>query len=307
MSTIPEFVRARAAQERTHHMAVQVSVAVSRRAACGEGPIWDAAAGAVHWVDIISGEILLTDFTSGETRVTAYPEMVGAVAPRVGGGVVAAVASGFVGLDAAGAIDRRADILPDGIRMNDAKTDPAGRYWAGSCEMGFAEGLGGLWRLDEDWNSTLVLPNLTQPNGLGWSPEGTAFYLVETQARQILRFGFDPATSTITSDAAVFVDKDMFPVGFPDGLAVDTRGHVWVAEFAGSAVHEFSPEGDRLRSITIPTSQTTSCAFVGPELDELWVTSAAWQIDAGADADAGSMFRVEGVGGVGVPTASFRG
>ncbi|WP_137844809.1 SMP-30/gluconolactonase/LRE family protein [Microbacterium sp. 2FI] len=288
-------------------MSEQISVAVSRRAECGEGPIWDAAAGAVHWVDIIPGEILITDFATGQTRVTAYPEMVGAVAPRVGGGVVAAVTSGFVGLDAGGAADRRVDILPEGIRMNDAKTDPSGRFWAGSCEMSFADGLGGLWRLDENWNATLVLPHLTQPNGLGWSPDGSVFYLVETQARQILRFDFDLESSTITSEGSVLVDADVFPDGFPDGLAVDTRGHLWVAEFAGSAVHEFSPDGDRLRTVAIPTLQTTSCNFVGPELDELWVTSAAWQLDPEEDADAGSIFRVEGLGAVGLATAAFRG
>ena len=86
------------------------------------------------------GEMLITDFASGETRVTAYPEMVGAVAPRVGGGVVAAVTSGFVGLDADGVMDRRADILPEGIRMNDAKTDPAGRFWAGQLRDGLRGG-----------------------------------------------------------------------------------------------------------------------------------------------------------------------
>ena len=288
-------------------MSVQVSVAVSRRAECGEGPIWDAAANAVHWVDIIPGEILITDFATGETRVTAYPEMVGAVAPRRSGGVVAAVTSGFVGLDTAGVVDRRVDILADGIRMNDAKTDPAGRFWAGSCEMDFAEGLGGLWRLDENWEATLVLPNLTQPNGLGWSPDGSVFYLVETQARQILRFDFDLETSTITSDASVLVEADVFPAGLPDGLAVDTRGHLWVAAFAGSAIHKFSPEGDLLRTVPIPTLQTTSCNFVGPELNELWVTSAAWQLDPADDAEAGSVFRVEGLGAVGLPTAAFRG
>lgn len=288
-------------------MQEHVSVAVSRRAECGEGPIWDAAANAVHWVDIIAGEILVTDYPAGATRAITYPEMVGAVAPRVGGGVVAAVASGFVGLDENGLVDRRADILPDGIRMNDAKTDPAGRYWAGSCEMGFAEGRGGLWRLDEDWEATLVLPELTQPNGMGWSPDGSNFYLVETQARQILRYAFDLESGTITSAPVVVVDAEEFPVGFPDGIAVDSRGHIWVAEFAGAAVHEFSPEGARLRTVSIPTSQTTSCAFVGPELDELWVTSAAWQIDADEDADAGSTFRVEGLGAVGLPSAAFRG
>lgn len=288
-------------------MSEQVSVAVSRRTECGEGPIWDADANAVHWVDIIPGEILITDYATGRTRVTAYPGMVGAVAPRVGGGVVAAVMNGFVGLDADGVIDRRIDILPEGIRMNDAKVDPAGRFWAGSCEMSFAEGLGGLWRLDENWEATLVLPGLTQPNGLGWSPDGALFYLVETQARRILRFAFDPQAGAIASEAEVLVDADEFPVGFPDGIAIDTQGHLWVAEFAGSAVHEFSAEGERLRTIPIPTLQTTSCAFVGAGLDELWVTSAGWQLDPADDPDAGSTFRVEGLGAVGVPVAKFRG
>lgn len=288
-------------------MSVRVSVAVPRRAECGEGPIWDSVASAVRWVDIIKGEILVTDFASGETRVTIYSEMVGAVAPRASGGIVAAVTSGFVGMDADGAVDRRADILPDGIRMNDAKTDPAGRLWAGSCDMDFAPGRGGLWRLDENWGSTRVLENLTLPNGLGWSPDGSAFYLVESQDRRILRFDFDPVSSTITSAASVLVEEAMFPDGLPDGLAVDARGHLWVACYGGSAVHEFSPAGVRLRSIPLPTGQTTSCNFVGPDLDEVWVTSAASQTDVAADPVAGSVFRIEGLGAVGLPTPAFRG
>ena len=288
-------------------MSVQISVAVSRRAQCGEGPIWDSTASAVHWVDIVEGEMLVTDFASGATRITTYPEMVGAVAPRIAGGVVAAVTSGFIGLDADGVIDRRADILPEGIRMNDAKTDPAGRLWSGSCEMDFASGLGGLWRLDDKWEVTLVLSNLTLPNGLGWSPDAKVFYLVESQSRQILRFDFDLESGTLTSTGSVLVDADAFRHGLPDGLAVDNRGHLWVAEYAGSAVHEFSPEGIRLRTVKIPTKQTTSCNFVGPALDELWVTSAAQQIDPAQDAEAGSIFRVNGLGAVGLPTASFRG
>jgi sugar lactone lactonase YvrE len=284
---------------------VHVTVAVSRRAQCGEGPIWDSRRNAVHWVDIISGQMLITDFATGVTDAVTYPEMVGAVAPRRDGGTIAAVASGFVGFDATGVVDRRVDLLPDGIRMNDAKVDPAGRYWAGSCEMGFAQGRGGLWRLDENWEPTLVRDGLTLPNGMGWSPDGGIFYLVETQARRILRFGFDPESSAITSDASVLVDADDVFEGLPDGLAVDARGHLWVASYGGSAVHEFSPEGVLVRSVALPTPQTTSCSFVGPGLDELWVTSAAAQLDPAADAGAGSIFRVEGLGAVGLPTPAF--
>jgi sugar lactone lactonase YvrE len=288
-------------------MSVQVSLAVPRRAECGEGPVWNPATNAVHWVDIIKGEMLVTDYATGATRATAYPEMVGAVAPRAGGGIVAAVASGFVGMDADGRIDRRADILPDGLRMNDAKVDPAGRFWAGSCEMGFTEGLGGLWRLDENWEPALVLEGLTLPNGMGWSPDGRVFYLVETQGRQILRFDFDPVTSTITSSASILVDSDGFPDGLPDGLAIDARGHLWVAVYGGSAVHEFSPTGMRLQTVPLPTPQTTSCSFVGPALDELWVTSAAAQLDPASDATAGSIFRVEGLGATGLAIRAFQG
>jgi sugar lactone lactonase YvrE len=286
-------------------MTEHVSVAVSRRTECGEGPVWDATAGLVHWVDIIPGEILATDPATGVTTTRTYPAMVGAVAQRTDGGLVAAVATGFVGFGPDGEIDHRVDCLAEGVRMNDAKTDPAGRYWSGSCAMDFAAGRGGLWRLDDDFEATLVLPNLTQPNGMDWSPSGDTFYLVETQARQILRFGFDVATGSLESNASVLVDADAFP-GYPDGLCVDSRGHLWVAEFAGSAVHEFTPAGERVRTVPIPASQTTSCAFVGPDLDELWVTSAGVGIDPDVEPDAGSTFRVTGLGVTGRASTPFR-
>jgi sugar lactone lactonase YvrE len=287
-------------------MTDQPTLVVSRRAECGEGPVWDGAAGVLHWVDIVRGEILRTDPETGTTSATAYPEMVGAVAQRRDGGVVAAVASGFAGLDASGSVDRRVDCLTEGIRMNDAKVDPAGRFWAGSCAMDFAEGRGGLWMLSPDWTATLVLDGLTQPNGLDWSPTGDAFYLVETQARQVLRFARDADSGEIASAPTVLIDADAF-TGYPDGLCVDTRGHLWLAEYAGAAVHEFTPGGDCVRTVPMPTANPTSCAFVGPALDELWVTSAAAGLDFETDPDAGSVFRLRGLGASGRPSTPFGG
>ena len=137
---------------------------------------------------------------------------------------------------------------------------------------------------------------------MGWSPDGTR--LLPRRDPGALRSCASPSIqspATITSDGVVLVTPMPSRIGFPDGLAVDTRGHLWVAEFAGSAVHEFSPEGTAFAPSPSRPLQTTSCAFVGPDLDELWVTSAAWQIDPADDADAGSIFRVEGLGAVGVP------
>lgn len=282
-------------------MSENVNVVVPRRAACGEGPYWDTVSDTVVWVDIVGRQALRTTIGASTTEIE-YPEMVGAAAPRENGGLILAVESGFAVLDADGTVSRRIDILPDGIRMNDAKVDPAGRYWSGSCSMDFAAGEGGLWRLDENLHAELVIPGLRQPNGIGWSPDGTAMYLVETQDRVILRFDFDPETSTILGEPVVFAS------GFddyPDGLCVSTDGHLWVAEYAGSAVYELDTEGTVLRTITIPTAQPTSCAFVGPDLRTLWVTSAA----AGLDDDplAGSVFEISDHGATGVPVSLFRG
>lgn len=144
-----------------------IDLAVRRRAACGEGPLWDPQNGVVLWVDIIAGEILSTDYATGATTALRYPGMVGAATHRAQGGFAAAVESGFVALTAQGEVERRVDCLGEGVRMNDAKVDPRGVYWAGSCAYDFAEGRGELWRLDEDWNAERVLADLTQPNGLG--------------------------------------------------------------------------------------------------------------------------------------------
>ncbi|MFV0428916.1 MAG: SMP-30/gluconolactonase/LRE family protein [Arachnia sp.] len=286
---------------------VQIDVVVRGRAECGEGPHWDERTGTVTWVDILKGEILTTEYSSATTSIVTYPAFVGAAAPRAAGGFVAAVATGFAALDSDGRIERQLNLLPPGVRMNDAKVDPNGIYWAGSCANDFTPGQGGLWRLDANWQASLVLDGLTQPNGLGWSPDGSTFYLVETQARRLLRFAFDPASSTLDPHPSVLVDADGFPDGVPDGLAVDEQGHLWIAMFAGAAVHEFSPQGSLLRSLAIPTLQTTSCMFVGPERDELWITSAAAQLTPEQDELAGSVFRVRGLQVHGMPVPRFGG
>lgn len=291
-------------------MAADVTVVVSHRAQCGEGPVWHAPSNSVLWVDIIGCQILHThldeDLRPTGTSVLAHPDMVGAVSPRAGGGMVAAVAGGFIGLDDDGRVTHQVPCLHSGVRMNDAKVDPAGRYWAGSCAYDFSPAQGGLWRLDEDWEATLVLPGLTQPNGLGWSPDGRWFYLVETQARQVLRFPFEPSTSTLIPDATVLVGPDAF-IGLPDGLAVDARGHLWVAEYSGGCLSEFTPDGALIGRTAIPTPQPTSCAFIGPELDQLWVTSAAANLDEATAPEAGSIFLVQGHGTTGLPVPMFLG
>jgi sugar lactone lactonase YvrE len=288
-------------------MPISLDVVVKRESQCGEGPVWDHERGVVHWVDITGKSILTTDLATLVTTEIGYPDLVGAAAYRRDGGFVAAVATGFVAIDEVGQVSWRADFLTPDVRMNDAKTDPNGRYWAGSCAPGFTVGKGALWRLDGDGTVTQVLSGLTQPNGMGWSPDGTSFYLVETQARFVMQFGFDAETGTLRGAPVELIGAEYFPAGFPDGLAVDSTGNLWIAEYAGGAVHEFTPSGERVQSITVPTSYPTSCAFAGPNGDELWVTSAAAGADLEEEPLSGSMFRITGLGASAAPGVAFAG
>ena len=272
----------------------------------GEAPYWDPRNRLVYWVDIGPGTISSTDYSSLATNSIQYGEMVGAAIPRLAGGIVAAVESGFVAFDSDWNQTNRVDLLSPGFRMNDAKTDPAGCLWAGSTAIDFTPDRGGLWRLGGGWEATHLYSGLTLPNGLGWSPSGLHMYLADSIQKVILRFPFDPENSSLRGEPEIFAGPESF-TGLPDGLAIDREGNLWVAEFGASRVTEFSAQGERLSTCMIPTTQPTSCAFVGEHLDEMWITSATAGLDRRRDPLAGSIFEVRGFETPGLEIGLFVG
>ncbi|MEP6843162.1 MAG: SMP-30/gluconolactonase/LRE family protein [Pseudolysinimonas sp.] len=287
-------------------MPVSIDVAVTRWSICGEGPVWDDARGLIYWVDINGRAILTTDYATLATTQIDYPSDVGAAAHHANGGFVAAVATGFVRINEDGTVGHRVDCLTPELRMNDAKTDRQGRLWSGSCTYDFVAGTGALWKLDGQGVATQVLDGFTLPNGLDWSPDGSWFYLVDSIRRIVLKYPFDAETGTVVNTPVELIGAENFSA-LPDGLTVDSDGNLWIAEYAGSAVHQFSPNGELLRSIAMPTKFPTSCAFAGPNLDELWVTSAALEANPETDPLAGSLFRITGLNAVGMPATAYSG
>ncbi|WP_231998901.1 SMP-30/gluconolactonase/LRE family protein [Nocardioides baekrokdamisoli] len=280
-----------------------MSVAVKVRSRVGEGPTWSGD--ALHWVDILAGRIHRSDLASGTTSTIEVPTWVGAAVPMAGGGYVAATREGFATV-VDGHLDTFGAHLPDGIRMNDAKCDPAGRLWAGSCAEDFARGAGALECLDVNWTHRTVLTGLTQPNGIGWSPDATTMYLIDTQDGALYAYEFDLERGSVGERRTV-VTFDVETDGYPDGLAVDAEGFVWIAMWSGSAVVRVSPDGVIVRRIALPVSQPTSCAFIGPRLDALCVTSAAEGLAPDDASDDGSVFVLRDLDVVGLPVATFGG
>ena len=246
-------------------------------AALGEGPYWVPEDDCLLWVDIEGARLHRTYFPARET-VTDSPGPVSAAFPAVGGGILiaggAALTLLFPAERGAQWVARTIADAParDGIRFNDAGVDPAGRVWVGSMHVTEAEPLGELYRLDAGGRLNPVLKNVTVSNGLGWSPDGSRMYYADSPLRRVDVFDYDPATGEAFARRA-FADLSEAE-GVPDGLTVDADGCVWVAMWGGSALRRFTPDGQPDAVLPVPVSQPTSCAFGGPHLADLYITSA---------------------------------
>ena len=88
--------------------------------------------------------------------------------------------------------------VPPGVVMNDGKTDPAGRFWAGTKDAEGRRPLGSLYRLDPDRTVTEMVHGVTISNGLGWSPDGRTMYYIDSATYGIDAFDFDPESGAIS-------------------------------------------------------------------------------------------------------------
>ena len=189
----------------------------------------------------------------------------------------------------------------ESVRMNEGGCDPDGRFYCGSMAYDQRPGAGSLYRLDPDGSVHVVLPDVTISNGLEWSPDGSLAYYDDTPNGQVEVFDYDSEHGL--TGRRPFATPD---VGNPDGLTVDAEGGVWVALFGGSAVHHYTPDGTLDGVVELPTEQVTACAFGGPGLDRLYITTSAENLPKGSDPLAGSLFAAD-VGVRGMPVREFAG
>lgn len=282
-------------------MTYRYEVAVRAGAALGEGPTWDAAGGRLIWVDILGGRVHTYEPGSGRRTVRTTGQHVGAAKPRAGGGLVLNLRDGVGLVDPDGTFRwLHHDPVP-GRRGNDAAVAPDGSLWAGTMRYDEAPGGGTLSRITGDGSAETVLDDVAVSNGTGWSPDGRLMYYVDSPTRQVDVFHHE--------DGRV-VDRRRFAqiepeAGFPDGLTVDADGCVWVALWDGGAVRRYTPDGELDRAIELPTPRVTACAFGGPGLTDLYITTARVGL-ARPHPVAGSLLVVPGAG-KGLPHPAFAG
>ena len=292
----------------THRTLPTPQILYQHDAFVGEGPVWDPRIDRQLWVDIPNNHLFTTDPATGATERRALDRSVGVVLPRATGGYVAALQDGFYALPDEGPPELIATVEADNpvTRLNDGEIDPQGRMWAGTMGWEAEPEAGALYRLDTDGMVRRMLDGITISNGLGWSPDGTTMYYVDTPTLRVDRFDFDPVSGDI-ANRREFVTIH-HGGGRPDGLTVDSEGAVWVATWPGYGVHRYLPDGTLDAVIPLPVSNVSSIELGGPDLRDAFITTA-WELlseeEHAAQPLAGSLFhtRVDVPGRARVPFA----
>lgn len=262
----------------------------------GEGVIWDHQRQRVWWTDIVNSKLFRYDPANGELEEFSTPERLCCFAPIHGqDNLIAAFASGFAFYNPDnGDLDWIEKIEADnpGTRLNDGRTDRQGRMWAGTMveDQDKATYRGALYRLDGDLKITKTIEELLITNSLCWSPDGQIMYHCDTPAQKIDSYLFDPNTARI-SDHMIFTTTGRGC--YPDGSIVDAEGYLWNAQWGGSKVVRYAPDGSVDVELAMPVSQPSCVAFGGADLDLLIVTTAHQDLSPAAKAEqpsAGDLF-----------------
>ncbi len=251
------------------------------KASLGECPTWSVDGQSLYWVDINAPSLNRFDPLTGKNIAWPMPEAIGCFALRDRGSFVAALRSGIWLVGANGKLEHKiaaAPYDPAHHRFNDGRADAQGRFWAGSMNEKRDAASAMLYRLDASLALTPVLSDITIANGLAWSPDSRTMYHADTPTRTIHAWDFDPATGTV-ANRSVFAQFSA-ATDRPDGGAVDREGCYWSAFYGGGKVVRLSPRGETLAEFPVPATCPTMCAFGGPDLKTLFVTTARQRREA---------------------------
>ena len=249
----------------------------------GENPVWDPNTRCWTWIDIPARSIHRLDPSSGKYRRWTLAEMIGSLVLRPDGGAVCACETGVFDVDLPegsekAVVTRLASYRfpKEGMRFNDGRCDRQGRFWMSSMVMDISQGdTSGAWfrftraegLIETGLNGYVI------PNGSAFSPDGRTFYASDSHrdVRMVWAFDYDPDAGT-AQNRRPFIDMRAM-VGRPDGAAVDVDGCYWICCLDEGCIKRFTPKGDLDRSIEVPMRKPTMCAFGGPDLRTMIVTS----------------------------------
>lgn len=247
------------------------------KAKLGEGAYWNHQTQEFYWVDILGKELHIYNPATKVDRSLPTPSRIGTVVPQSDSTAVVALDDGVYIMNTnTGEITVLSEVEKEMTvnRFNDGKCDPNGNLWVGSMHLKESAALGSVYKISSTGETTKMIDSVTISNGIVWTKDASTMYYIDTPSAEIKAFDYDKNTATISNErTAVKVPVEM---GFPDGMAIDEEDMLWVGLWNGNGVVRFDPStGNLLSKIEVPAHNVTACAFGGPNLDKLYITTAS--------------------------------
>jgi D-xylono/L-arabinono-1,4-lactonase len=261
--------------------------------ATGEGPLWHPEEEQVYWVDIPSGRLYRYDPTTGAHALCFEGPPIGGFTIQEDGSLLLFMDKGAIAVWREGApLDTIVEEIPAErtTRFNDVIAGPAGRVYCGTMPDG--DRPAHLYRLDTDGSLTLLLDDVGLSNGMGFTPDRTQMYYTDTRKQTIYLFDYDEVTGALTNQRPFVTVPEEPGEGHPDGMTVDADGNVWSARWDGHCLVQYSPEGEELQRITFPVPKVSCVTFGGPDLTDMYVTTASVGNRAQEGPLAGALFHL---------------
>ncbi len=241
----------------------------------GECPRWDERTHSLYWIDINGNKLWHFDTKTGQSRHREIGQSIGCFALRENGGFILGLRSGYARMDS---WDAPIVLLlspswdPAIIRFNDGRCDRQGRFWAGTMYEPRTQKGATLFRLNPDYSFSAHGNPVTVSNGIALSLDDQYFYFADTPEHTVYRYRFDAQSGNLSEPTEFLKFPD--GGGRPDGATIDSAGNYWIALFNGSAVECYSPSGQLLHRVAMPTKNITCITFGGPDLCTAYITTA---------------------------------
>ncbi|WP_208985936.1 SMP-30/gluconolactonase/LRE family protein [Labrenzia sp. OB1] len=252
-----------------------------RRCELGEGPLWHPGRRQLFWFDILNKRLMSNE--NGAAKSWQFDEYVSAAGWVSDTELLVASASMLFLFDLDTAASRKlTDLEADNpvTRSNDGRADPKGGFWIGTMGLDAEPGAGSIYRYYKG-ELRKLFGGITITNAISFSPDGTTAYFADTESQLLQRTALDEE-GWPTGEPMLF--RDFSEEGFfPDGAVVDSEGFLWNAQWGAGRVARYAPDGRFAGEVSLPAGQTTCPAFGGPDLQTLFVTSAAIGLSGEAD------------------------
>jgi D-xylonolactonase len=243
---------------------------------CGEGPLWDERENALYWTDITGRRFFRYQWETQSREVLSDGFEISGFSRQQDEGFVVTNSKGIFLWQPGGQPHLiAADAGGQECVMNDCAADPEGRVYSGSWHLDNTghSAPSFLFRVDTDGSVHIADEDICFSNGLAFSSDADALYFADTVAGCIYHYDWRRRDGELSHRRVlVRIDRSQ---GLPDGLAIDAEGFIWCAHWFGGCLIRYDPDGKLERRVEIPASQTSSLAFGGPHMDEIYITSAA--------------------------------